>query len=63
MVLKHPTCKINVLNKPAAGREQMTALDFIQFNLNDSLKEEAISLLRKHGGETGVEVLAKTSKT
>ena len=63
MVLKHPTCKINVLNKPAAGREQMTALDFIQFNLNDSLKEEAISLFRKHGGETGVEVLAKTSKT
>ena len=41
----------------------MTALDFIQFNLNDSLKEEAISLFRKHGGETGVEVLAKTSKT
>ena len=61
MVLKHPTCKINVLNKPPAGREQMTALDFIQFNLNDSLKEEAISLFRKHGGETGVEVLAKTS--
>ena len=33
MVLKHPTCKINVLNKPAAGREQMTALDFILHNI------------------------------
>lgn len=63
MVLKHPTCRINVLNKPPAGREQMTAIDFVQFNLNDGLKEDAISLLRQHGGESGIEVLAKTSKS
>ena len=58
LTLKHPTCKINILNKPPPGREEMTALDFLQFNMNDDMKKDTEFLRQNYGAKTAQEVIA-----